>query len=155
MDHPGQKRSLGPALSPKVRRRYEQMMVEDMGPWTEFLRSDSMPLLQVWYNVHVGQAVEVPDGSPEYMKAHAAAVSRKRIDAVGRTANEIWIIEVKPYATMYAIGQVIVYEVLFRREFEMNMPSRKVIVAASSDPDILEAAAKYEVKLVNVGGVDF
>lgn len=147
------KRSLGPGRSPKVQRRYEQMMAEDMGPWTEFLKSDSMPLQEVWYNVHVGQAVEVPTGSPEYMKAHADAVSRKRIDAVGRTETELWIIEVKPYANMQAIGQVLVYEVLFSREFSMNLPSRKVIVAAKCDVDIIEAAARYGVKIVIIEGV--
>ncbi|MBA7518884.1 hypothetical protein ES705_10958 [subsurface metagenome] len=152
MEEQEAKRSLGRGRSPKVQRRYEQMMSEDMGPWTEFLKSDSMPLQEVWYNVHVGQAVEVPAGSPAYMKAHAAAVSRKRIDVIGRTKNELWIIEVKPYANMQAIGQVLVYEVLFLREFAMNLRSRKVIVAETCDSDIIEAAARYDVTIINIEG---
>jgi hypothetical protein len=154
MKHPEAKRSLGPGRSPEVKLRYEQMMAEDTGPWTEFLKTESMPLQEVWYNVHVGKAMAVMEGSPEYMKAHAAAVSRKRIDVVGRTENEFWIIEVKPYANMQAIGQVLIYDDLLCREFELKLPTRTVIVASACDVDIIEAAAKYGVKLITVEGVE-
>ncbi|GAI77685.1 unnamed protein product, partial [marine sediment metagenome] len=127
MKHPETKRSLGPGLSPKVLKRYEHMMREDYATWTTFLQSREMFLDEVWYDVHVGQAMAVPEGSPVYMEAHAAAVSRKRIDVVGRTAKEFWIIEVKPYANMQAIGQVLIYEDLFCREFELKLPTRTVI----------------------------
>ncbi len=153
MKHPEAKRSLGPGRSPKVQRRYEHMMREDFATWTEFLKSDSMPLLEVWYDVHVGEPMAVPDGSPEYMRAHAAAVSRKRIDVVGRTEKELWIIEVKPCANMQAIGQVLIYDDLFCREFELKLPTRTVIVASASDMDIIEGAAKYGVKIITVEGV--
>jgi len=128
------------------------MMVEDMGPWTEFLKSDSMPLQEVWYNVHVGQAVAVPEGSPEYMRAHAQAVSRKRIDVIGRTKKELWIIELKPHANMQAIGQALVYEDLFSGEFVKSLPTVPVIVATTCDMDILEAAKKYGVRIIALNG---
>ncbi|MBA7518893.1 hypothetical protein ES705_10967 [subsurface metagenome] len=152
---PGQSRSLGAGRSPKVQRRYEQMMAEDMGPWTEFLKSNAMPLQEVWYNVHVGQAVAVQAGSPEYMKAHADAVSRKRIDVIGRTKTELWIIEVKPYANMQAIGQVLVYEFLYSREFAKSLPTAAVIIATTCDGDIIEAAAKFGIRIITLDVNEF
>jgi hypothetical protein len=153
MKHPEAKRSLGPGRSPKVQRRYEHMMREDFDTWTTFLQSKEMILNEVWYDVHVGRVMEVPEGLPEYMHVQALAISRKRIDVVGRTENELWIIEVKPYANMQAIGQVLIYEDLFCREFELKLPTRTVIVASASDMDIIEGAAKYGVKIITVEGV--
>ena len=141
-------RSLGLGESPAVKLRYKGIMVEDMEPWDEFLKWESMPLKMVWYDVHVGEPMAVPDGSPDFMYTFANAVSRKRIDAVGRTADEIWVIEIKPYASFLALGQALTYTDLFVKDFGSSPPARPVIVATATDPDIVYTADRLGVRII-------
>jgi len=89
------------------------MMVEDTFVWTKFLESKFIEIKEVWYDVHVGMPVFTEAGADEMDKRIAAGVTRKRIDVVAAVAGGLWIIEIKPYASMYAVGQVLTYVRLF------------------------------------------
>jgi hypothetical protein len=147
------KRELGPGEKPVVRRRYVHMMPEDYEAWSAYLVSERNELLEVWYDVHVGEPMHVPAGAPEYMKNVAEGVSRKRIDVVGRSAQGIFVIEVKPWASMQALGQVVTYTNLYVREFEIHGSVQAMIVAMECDRDILETAQTMNVKIVALKGV--
>jgi hypothetical protein len=147
------KRVLGPGEEPVVRRRYVHMLPEDHEAWTEFLKSERNELDEVWYDVHVGEPMHVPAGSPAYMKDVVDGVSRKRIDVVGRLGQGVFVIEVKPFANMTALGQVVTYTNLFISEFEIHGPVQAMIVAMECDRDILETAQRMNVKIIATRGV--
>jgi len=146
-------RSLGPGGKPQVSYRYLHMLREDAVVWTEFLQRGSLHFDEVWYDVHVGRPMDVPEGSPEYMKELADEVSRKRIDVVGRLGKAIYIIEVKPVANMMALGQVKTYRDLFGLEFEVTGPVHGLIVAATTDVDIIESAKDLNIEIIALEGV--
>ena len=128
--------NLGPGQKPLVLPYYPHMLFEDVEVWTRFLQSDRGRILEVWYDVHVGQPVAVPEGSPEYMKLVALGVTRKRIDVVCRVAEAFWVVEVKPYANALALGQVLNYTRLFGVEYPTSVPAKPVVVCDIADDDL-------------------
>lgn len=146
-------RSLGPGEKPVVRRKYVHMLPKDFATWTAFLQYEPDWLKEIWYDVHVGRPMDVPEGSPDYMKVVADGVSRKRIDVIGRTKNGLYIIEVKPHANMEAIGQVVTYTDLFVKEFTIKGPVQALIISKTCDADILETAQSQNVKIITLEGV--
>lgn len=146
-------RSLGPGEKPVVRAKYAHMLPEDHATWTAFLESEQNILDEVWYDVHVGAPMDIPKDSPNYMKAVVEGVSRKRIDVVGRKGYRLFIIEVKPFANMTAIGQVVTYAKLFNKEFTIFPTAAAMIVATRCDRDILDIAESMNIKIVALEGV--
>lgn len=146
-------RSLGPGVKPEVRKRYVHMLREDQDTWTAFLQSEWNLFDEVWYDVHVGRPMDLPKDSPNYMRAVVEGVSRKRIDVVGRIGTRISIIEVKPFANMVAIGQVVTYTDLFKREFTKYELVQPTIIAKTCDADILDIANEQNVMIIALQGV--
>ncbi len=129
------------------------MLTEDQATWTAFLQSEWNLLDEVWYDVHVGRPMDLPKDSPNYMKAVVDGVSRKRIDVIGRNGSVILIIEVKPYANMMAIGQVVTYKNLFVNEFTGYRSVQAMVVATKCDADILDIANEQKVIIIALEGV--
>ncbi|MCB7130291.1 MAG: hypothetical protein J3T61_12225, partial [Candidatus Brocadiales bacterium] len=95
-----------------------------------------VPIKEVWYDVHVGGAVELAAGADEMTRRIAAGLTRKRIDVVAKVGAGFWIIEVKPVAGLTALGQIIIYTRLFAREFTVTGEIVPVIVADEIDSDV-------------------
>lgn len=136
-----------------VKAKYVHLWQKDYATWTDFLQSDRNMLDEVWYDVHVGTPMHVPEGSPTWMQKVVDGVSRKRIDVVGRTGSGLYIIEVKPEANMKAIGQVVTYTELFVKEFRITGAVQAMIVAKTCDRDILATAKMANVKIIALEGV--
>ena len=125
------------------------MLGEDTRVWTRFLESGDIEIQEVWYDVHVGAAVEV-DGAGDSLAARiSAGVTRKRIDVVALVARRYWIIEVKPIAMHFAIGQVLVYEGLFIMEYEPELETWPVIVCDHVDEDVVPECERLGVVVVS------
>lgn len=136
---------LGPAQKPIVMVHYPHMMPEDTDVWTRFLKERHLNITKVWYDVRVGSMVFMGPEASEMETRIAAGLTRKRIDAVVEVAGETWVIEVKPYANMYAVGQVITYVRLFEQEYEHIGELRAVIVCDDYDSDLVEEFDEFEV----------
>ncbi|MBA7479328.1 hypothetical protein ES707_14762 [subsurface metagenome] len=104
-------------MKPMVMPHYPHMMAEDIAVWSTYLASPLVPIKEVWYDVHVGGAVKLPEGAGEIEQQVALGVSRKRIDVVARVGGGFWVVEVKPFASMLALGQVLSYSRLFVKEY--------------------------------------
>lgn len=124
------------------------MMAEDRDIWTKFLQSNEYEIDRVWYDVHCGLGLPVRTGATPMEYKIAQGVTRKRIDVVCSVKNEIWIVEIKPHANMKALGQIIVYERLFRTEYLAAGKIVPVILCWTADPDIMVDLAKLGVKIL-------
>jgi len=96
------------------------MMAEDVAVWTRYLKSPVAPIKEVWYDVHVGGPWTLPADASDMDRRIAAGISRKRIDVVARVGGGYWVIEVKPFANMMSLGQVLTYHRLFIAEYKMH-----------------------------------
>lgn len=123
---------------PIVMPHYPHMMTEDIEVWSKFLESGYARFDEVWYDVHVGGAVKLPEGAGKVEQQVAMGISRKRIDVVARVARDFWVIEVKPFASMLALGQVLSYTRLFELEYGPELAAWPVIVCDAVDEDLLD-----------------
>lgn len=128
---------LGEGQKPISMPHYPHMLAEDTRIWTKFLESRVVLISRVWYDVRVGMSVLkiVKDGSIE--AKIAAGLTRKRIDVVALVERDIWIIEVKPQANMYALGQVLAYTRLFIQEYNPTGQVISVICCGTTDEDLI------------------
>ena len=129
---------LGPGRKPLLRPHYPHMLAEDNAVWTKFLQTNSERLKEVWYDVRVGQPVLLAPGASEMERKIAAGLTRKRIDVVCSVEDGYWVVEVKPYASMLAVGQVTTYARLFALEYTVPGPVIPVIVCDDIDVDLVD-----------------
>lgn len=137
--------TLGPGQIAMVMPHYPHMMAEDTIVWTKFLTKDSKMLKEVWYDVRVGLSVPLPLGASVLEQRISDGLTRKRIDVVARVAGGIWIIEVKPFASMYGLGQVLTYQRLFVQEYEHEGDVIPVIICDQYDEDLLDEYDEFGV----------
>jgi len=130
--------SLGEGQKPVVRPHYPHMLAEDNAVWTKFMQTDAFRLKEVWYDVRVGQAVLLPVGASDMERRIADGLTRKRIDVVCSVGGGFWVVEVKPYASMLAVGQVISYARLFALQYTVTGQIIPVIVCDSFDEDLVD-----------------
>ena len=140
--------SIGPGREALVAPAYPHMLGEDTRVWTRFLESGDFTVQKVWYDVHVGKMVQV-DGADDSLAARiSAGVTRKRIDVVALVDGIYWVIEVKPIAQHFAIGQVLVYEGLFVKEYEPPIETWPVIICDRIDEDVIAECQRLGVVVV-------
>jgi len=130
--------TLGKSQKPIVMPTYPHMLAEDTAVWSRYLESPVLPIKEVWYDVHVGHAVLLPVGAPDIDQRIARGITRKRIDVICRVDSVLWVVEIKPYASMLALGQVLSYTRMFVEEFRPAGEVASVIVCDSVDRDLLD-----------------
>lgn len=130
--------TLGPSMKPVVMPSYPHMMAMDIEVWSKYLADPVVLIKEVWYDVHVGKAVEVAGGPAELLPRIAAGLTRKRIDVIAAVGGGYWVVEVKPYAGMLALGQVVSYARLFVSEYRPDGETFPVIICENADPDLLD-----------------
>lgn len=127
------------------------MLFEDVEVWTRFLGGRHPVIYEVWYDLHVGKPVEPVAGSPAFLVAVAAGVSRKRIDVVCRVDGGFWVVEVKPFGNMVALGQALGYWGLVMEEFALSGRIWPVVVCDIVDPDLKMRFAELGVLVFETG----
>lgn len=136
---------LGPAQKPIVMSHYPHMMPEDTAVWTKFLQRGLVQFSKVWYDVRIGSMVFSGPDMTEMLTKISAGLTRKRIDVVAEVDGNTWVIEIKPYANMYAVGQVLTYVRLFEQEYEYSGVLSAVIICADFDVDLVEEFEEFGI----------
>lgn len=121
------------------------MMREDTEIWTKFLASGFVEIREVWYDVRVGSSVLVEGVHSDLDHRIADGLTRKRIDVVARVDSAVWVVEVKPRANMYAVGQVVTYARLFAQEYAVPGEIIPVIVCDEYDVDLVDEFDEFGV----------
>lgn len=129
---------------------YPHMLAEDIGVWSAYLAAPIAPIKEVWYDVHVGKQMEVTKNAGAIEKSVAAGVSRKRIDAVCRVGGGFWVVEIKPFGSMLALGQVLSYTRLFIAEYRPAGEVWPVVVCNEVDADLIDEFEAAGVAVITV-----
>jgi len=140
--------SLGPGQKPLVQNHYPHMLAEDVRVWTKFLRTDAHRIREVWYDIRVGMPVLLGVGASEMEYKIARGLTRKRIDVVCSVEGGTWVVEVKPYANMYAMGQVLTYVRLFEQEYSTSGEVTPVLVCDSYDGDLVDEFDEFGILVI-------
>jgi len=141
-------RNLGAGQKAIIMPNYPHMLAEDRDIWSKFLQTNEYQIDRVWYDVHCGLGLPVPQGATAMEYKIAQGVTRKRIDVVCSVKNEIWVVEIKPYANMKALGQIVTYKKLFIEEYIVMGKIVPVILCWTIDPDIVPIIKGFGVRVL-------
>ncbi len=117
---------------------YPHMLSEDVTVWSKFLAGVTVTIKELWYDVHVGRPVSLPEGADALDKRIARGLTRKRIDVVCHVGAGYWVVEVKPIANMYALGQALSYARLFAKEYVVDGEIWPIVVCDQLDEDLVD-----------------
>ena len=126
---------------------YERLRPEDVAVWERFMEKNPGKPWRMDYDVKVGIGRTPLEDLPEEYKKDWTALTRKRIDAVAWGPNEIYIIELKPQASLSALGQLLGYSELWE---DMHNSGRRVIpllLCNSLDPDTARVAQASGIEI--------
>ena len=140
-----------PQLVPvSFRGSYPHMAKLDAAVWARFLDAHAAGFLGFYYDVALGGsrleglALEEPELLGwQYNTA-------LKIDAVGLTAEQAWIIEVRPNATVSTLGSALAYTLVCERDAVFPLVLLPVIVCESIQPDVDWCCQRLGVTVVRV-----
>ena len=146
------KRILGPGSPLIYQNKYRHMMPIDTEIWKAFLKFEPNFFELVWYDLHLGKAMGLPEGSGDVEDQTAQGVSRKRVDVVGLKEDVYWIIEIKAVANMEALGQIQAYSRMFRNEFEIHKNIRGACLCWKADQDLVDDYWQMGITVISLEG---
>ena len=127
--------------------KYPHMLPADVILWERFLSRHKEEFDRFEYDVHIGKVKPIYPTSPVNLMKLAEAVSRKRIDVVAWRGEIAFIIEVKPYAGLSALGQLLGYEILYKREYPGAYTLRLGVVTDRLDEDMEVLFDHYNIHI--------
>lgn len=104
---------------------------------------------QVDFNVRLGEGIQLPPGSPEFMQRYARASTTKRADMILRAGSVATIVEIKIRIGAGALGQLQVYRDLYAAQTPEVSDVVLIAIGQSIEPDIraILAGAGISVEL--------
>jgi len=128
--------------------KYPHLSPADQAIWHPFIAENPLGFETVAYDVHVGEGADLADIELNSFAQDFKLLTQKRIDAVGYTTSTIYIIEIKPTASIIALGQAIVYTQMYRRTYRPSAALQPTILTNHADRDIKLAAQSNNVLIL-------
>ena len=119
-----------------TRSYYPHMGTEDAATWERFISKYPSAYEQVAYDVAVGEGASFNTIVNPATGGHVNKLYQRRIDVVAKDGGSVHLIEVKPFVTTSALGQIQSYEKLFMRDFPQLDISNLIIVTGHVAPDM-------------------
>lgn len=102
----------------------------------------------LWYNVRLGgQSAYSASWSPAVGRM-ASDLSAYRIDVVGDAGDHWDLIEVKDRSSLAAVGQLLGYQIIWRRNPPDDRPTRLIFVAPHITPELSIVLAELGIGAV-------
>lgn len=124
------------------------MLESDFPLWNTFLDSYAILFERFFYNVLVGEfAIEVDRPLTLQETLERSSLSKK-IDALGETSDNVWIIEVASRPGLRSIGQLLTYRALWLEDPKILKPEITVLVTDILDRDLISSASVNGIETV-------
>lgn len=126
---------------------YPHLKPEEIAIWERFITKYPAQFSEVFYDVVVGEGAKVPEIQEENFRRDIRYLSAKKIDVVGKTYSDIWIIELRKRAGIEIVGKLMSYVQLYKEKF---MPVENVVGVLVTDeemPDIRNLCQNFGVLL--------
>jgi hypothetical protein len=137
-------------VSKELLQKYPHMFPADIGIWDRYVKKFGKDYADFLYDVRVGSGTKDIKLRNDVWSRMQEILSKYRIDVVGLRKNQIEIIEVKPRATASAIGQVLVYKLLWERENQPTMPVIPTIITDYEMADMRYLTNRLSIQYVIV-----
>lgn len=132
------------------RPNYPHMSVADKAIWERFIDQYPDQFDSVQYDYHVGDAPPFNTLMDDGEDLNQDKLYRKRIDVVAHVSGAVYIIEIKPAATIATTGQVEGYKMLYERDEEIRGPVNMMILTDELTPNMEWLCKKKGITLVVV-----
>jgi len=123
----------------------EQMLTSDVPLWHNFLDHFATKFLKFYYNVRVGGPDVSKIEGDEAIKRMWYLNTAKRLDAIGETTNNLWIIEVASSPYLRAVGQCLSYKFLWLEDPKIDKPVSTLLVCPYIDSDLQRILRSYQI----------
>lgn len=129
---------------------YPNMREQETLIWERFLAQYPDAYDEVIYNLKLGDGADIPEGTAENIARDFKQLTQHKIDVVGFKGSQVDIIELKPYAGVSAIGQVIGYRDLYTAHIDPTANPNLVVITDVLRADTKTIADKQGIKLIVV-----
>ncbi len=134
----------------EILSKYPHMKPQDVSIWERFIKCYPEFFNFCDYDVCVGDIRgDTSDLEPEWQK-DAEYLGKYKIDIVAYRENNIYIIEVKPKAAAKALGQIIMYDFLYTKDFYPEENTIAMIITDEIMPNMQELCDEHKVLLMKV-----
>jgi len=130
--------------------KYPHMSPGEEKLWERYLTWCPYVFLHLTYDLHLGDSAPLDPSWEQWLVNLVLATSRKRVDVIGETEKEIIIYELKEYAGMNALGQLLCYEALYREEYKPTKPIRKTVITDRLPPNMEILFPQFNVEIILV-----
>ena len=127
---------------------YPHMAKHDERIWERFLARYAGYFIDAAYDIALGGSEINDPQASEAERRMWRFNTAKRIDAVVRNSDEVWLCEVRRGAGTAAVGAVISYGTLSELDPWTTLPIVLTIVTDHSDPDTRMVAEILEIQLL-------
>ncbi len=129
---------------------YAHMKPNDVAIWERFIDKYKDAYDYCQYDVLVGSDPDFDTTVTEDTGGDAWKLYQKKIDVVGLKGERIDIIELKPNAGASAVGQILMYRKLYKKDYSPPTQPGCVIITDSVKSDVSEFATENNVKIIVV-----
>ncbi|MDP3940550.1 MAG: hypothetical protein Q8R92_20740 [Deltaproteobacteria bacterium] len=130
---------------------YPHMAKLDAAIWERFLDKYADNYQEVAYDVALGGFLPDENQGDLPTRTGYQYSTALKVDAVLRREGEVWIVEVKPSASVSAIGGALCYHVMAEQDELSPFPLVPAVVTDRASPDIAYCAQALGVTLIEVG----
>jgi len=121
------------------------MLKPDIPVWYRFLAIYGEPFDKLYYDCSLGGPTYSSKELIDPMKKMWRRLLVKRADAIAELEDEVWIIEVSADPGLRAVGQLISYGHLWKRDPKIRKPVKLVLVARTIEEDLADVVSSYGV----------
>lgn len=141
---------LGPMFPPQFQGTPPGMVSGDLELWHRWRRIYASAYLMFWFNVRLITPVACPPGTPPEIQRSADLNAAWRIDVVARAADHVALIELRLRAGFSSVGQLVGYSHFWRREGDLSLPIRLLLVSDTVAPAVRATAESLQIEIVLV-----
>jgi len=123
------------------------MLKPDIPVWYRFMTVYGHLFINLWYDCLLGAPLLTPQEEKDPLKVMWRHNLARRADAIAETHDRVWIIEVAADPGLRSIGQLLAYRVLWIRDPVIGKPENLILVAATLEPNLMDAASAYGIHL--------
>ena len=134
----------------EILSKYPHLTETEGGIWTRFIQKYPKYFDSVDYDIPVGNFRGNIEDLKEEWQRNAGYLGKYKIDCVGYKGDVITIVEVKKEATTKALGEIWLYEFLYKKD---KMPVERVDCLILTDyemPNMSEICQSDNVKIIIV-----
>jgi len=130
---------------------YPHMKPADVHLWEKFIRANAGFFDSVDYDVPVGPAPEWLNIENEELAKKEMPLYQKKIDVIGYKNDIVWLVEVKPFAGSDALGQILSYEILYKKDYPNIKNIRLLVITNRLQNNYKEIYALKNIQVAEVG----